>query len=294
MENALKKYWPLYLLSIVIAFVLRDYSKITDSDVITWMLTPTVWWVSFLSGIPFKYLPHQGYLSSIIFESFPRQGDISCPYRFLVAPSCAGIRFLMILFVMLIFSFLHRIERRKRGYLWFGFCFVFSYFATILVNSVRIIASIYLPQLLGKSGITWMTDDRLHTLIGTGVYFSSLCLLHLLAAAVCRRFFTAAPEKQTSDAEQTFVPVFWYLLIVLVLPFGKRILTNEWEGFGEYALLILCSCFVICTLLYAAARLRRRRAHKQSCDAGWICCAQVSASLHTLITRSNASKEADR
>lgn len=158
-KNALQKYWPLYLLTTGIAFMLRCFSKITDSDVILWMLTPTVRWVSILSGISFEYLPHRGYVSYF--------------YRFLVAPSCAGIRFMMILFIMLIFSFLHRIAPKKNGYLWFVFCLAFSYTATVFVNGVRIIVSIYLPPFLERPETTgrFLTPDRLHTLIGTGVFF---------------------------------------------------------------------------------------------------------------------------
>lgn len=291
MKNALKKYWPLYLLTIIIAFVLRYFSKITDSDAITWMLTPTVWWVSYLSGIPFEYIPQEGYLSRTIFEYFPEQGGVSCMYRFLVAPSCAGIRFLMILFVMLVFSFLHQIEQKKRGCLWFGFCCVASYFATILVNGIRIFASIYLPQLFGKLGITndLFQGNNLHTLTGTVVYFSSLCLLYLLASSVCRQLSAVCSTKQTSVPERVsvteqspsakqspvtaqtaatkntpassrspFVPAFWYLLTVLVLPFCKRILTNEWENFGSYTLMVLGTCIIVITLSGAVSRLRRR------------------------------------
>lgn len=257
MKNAFEKYWPLYLLTICIAFVLRCFSKITDSDAITWMLTPTVWWVSHLCGIPFTYIPQEGYLSRPLFEYFPEQGG-GCMYRFLVAPSCAGIRFLMILFVMLVFSFLHRIERKKRGYLWFAFCFVFSYFATILVNGVRIIASIYLPLLFGKLGITngLLQGSSLHTLTGTVVYFSSLCLLYALAASLCRQL--------SASSRSLFVPAFWYLLIVLVLPFCKRILTNDWENFGSYALMVLGTCFIVIALSCAASRLRHCHTEKMA------------------------------
>ena len=55
---------------------------------------------------------------------------------------------MMILFIMLIFSFLHRIAPKKNGYLWFVFCLAFSYTATVFVNGVRIIVSIYLPPFL--------------------------------------------------------------------------------------------------------------------------------------------------
>ena len=253
-KNALQKYWPLYLLTTGIAFMLRCFSKITDSDVILWMLTPTVRWVSILSGISFEYLPHRGYVSYF--------------YRFLVAPSCAGIRFMMIAFLMQSFSFLYRIEKRRNGYLWFGFCVVFSYIATIFVNGIRIIASIYLPLLLERPGMAdgFMTSDRQHTLIGTGVYFSSLCFLYLLSAFICKKWFqdTAKPASRAAvpacdfRPRRMFVPAFWYLLTVIGLPFCKRILTKDWEGFWPYAMLVIFTCLPVCALLYAADRLRYR------------------------------------
>ena len=175
-KTSLQKYWPLYLLTTAVAFILRYFSKATDSDVINWMLAPTVRWVSILSGITFEYLPHQGYASHA--------------YYFLVAPSCAGIRFMMIAFLMLMFSSLHRIEKKKSGYLWFCFSIIFSYLATILVNSIRITASIHLPFLLKRAGLLdgWLTPDRLHTLTGTIVYFSSLCVIYLLSSSICTEY----------------------------------------------------------------------------------------------------------
>lgn len=264
-KNALQKYRPLYLLTLIITLLLRYFSKETDSNVILWMLTPTVRWVGALSGISFEYLPHQGYVSYF--------------YRFLVAPSCAGIRFMMIAFLMLSVSFLHRIEKRRNGYLWFGFCIIFSYIATIFVNGIRIIASIYLPLLLERPGMAYrfLTPDRQHTLIGTVVYFSSLCLLYLFSASVCRKFLCSqtkvqdAAEKPASAApvsprtlrpRRILVPAFWYLLTVIGLPFCKRILTNDWEGFGSYALLVCGSCIVISSFLYVPALFRQRYAKK--------------------------------
>lgn len=228
-KTDLQKYWPLYILTISIVFILRYFSKTTDSDVINWMLAPTVRWVSILSGVSFEYLPHQGYAIH--------------SYYFLVAPSCSGIRFMMIAFLMLTVSSLHRFEKKRNGYLWFGFSIVFSYIATILVNGIRIIASIHLPILLKRAGLLngWLTQDRLHTLIGTAVYFSSLCIIYLLTAK--------------TPSRRMLVPAFWYLLTVLVLPFCKRILSNNWEGFGQYALLVCGSCFVIAAVLQLGKKI---------------------------------------
>ena len=258
-KTALQQYWPLYTLAIGILFILRYFSKATDSNVINWMLAPTVRWVSILSGISFEYLPHQGYASHA--------------YYFLVAPSCAGIRFMMIAFLMLIFSSLHQIDKKRSGYLWFCFSIVLSYLATILVNSIRIIASIHLPILLKRAGLLdgWLTPDRLHTLIGTVVYFASLCVIYLLASAICKRWFLHADAKASAalsspafagtckvPSRRLIVPAFWYLLTVLALPFCKRVLTNDWEGFGQYALLVCGSCVVIAAVLYfPVSRIRK-------------------------------------
>lgn len=254
-KTALQKYWPLYLLTIGIVFILRYFSKVTDSNVINWMLAPTVWWAGILSGLSFEYLPHQGYAIH--------------SYDFLVAPSCSGIRFMMIAILMLTFSSLHQFEKKRSGYLWFCFSIGFSYIATILVNGLRIIASIHLPVLVKRAGLFsgWLTPDRLHTLTGTVIYFSSLCILYLLASAVCKRWFLPVDAEgstalsSTSAAAGAFlsrrmlVPAFWYLLTVLALPFCKRVLTNDWEGFGQYALLVLCSCFVITAVLQLGKKI---------------------------------------
>lgn len=267
-KTTIQKYWPLYLLTIGIVLVLRCFSKITDSNVILWMLAPTARWAGILGGLSFEYLPHQGYACH--------------SYYFLIAPSCAGIRFMMIVFLMLTVSFLHRIEQKRSGYLWFGFSIIFSYIDTILVNGIRIIASIYLPILLKRIRLQngWLTPDRLHTLIGTVVYFSSLCVIYLLASVICKLWFLRSHAEMASSAakfdgtpslpalaaaravpcRRMLVPAFWYLLTVLVLPFCKRVLTNDWEGFGQYALLVLGSCVVIAAVLYFPfSRMQQRR-----------------------------------
>ena len=176
-QTFIRKYWFLYLLTILITFTLKLCCKITDSDALTWILAPTTRWASILGNIPFEYLPHQGYVNHF--------------YRFLIAPSCSGIRFMTITFLMLVFSFLYQISSMKAGYLWFAFSAVFSYCTTILVNGIRIVVSIYLPIPLGQMGILngWLNPDRLHTLIGTVIYFSSLCVIYPSASLICRRGF---------------------------------------------------------------------------------------------------------
>lgn len=260
-NDMIKKYWTIYLLTLLITIVIKYFCRIPDSDALRWILTPTARWVSVLSGIPFEYLPHMGYVNHY--------------HQFLIAPSCSGTRFMLLTFLMCIFSFLYQIEDGRKGYLWFGFSAVFAYMSTIFVNSLRIIASIYIPIQLEARNLLdgWLTQDRLHTLIGTGTYFSSLLIIYLLVAFICRRMFIKdekqcvdKSENNTNDNLEHFrklgaiiVPSFWYLSIVLALPFLSRLYHNDWSGFGQYAVLIIGTCAGITLVMMMAHLIRMRR-----------------------------------
>ena len=228
--------------AVVIIFVMSYFCRTNDSGALKWILAPTAWWAGILGGIYFEYLPHQGYVNYF--------------HQFLIAPSCAGSRFMLLTFLMLVFSFRlsdynkENINVRKE-YLWFGFSIVFSYISTVFVNGIRIVISVYLPDILDRAHLMdgWLTPDRLHTLIGTVTYFTSLCVIYLVAC-----WLRGCAEKCGGLP----VPVFWYLLVVLALPFIKRMYLNEWEGFGQYAVLIVSVCGSICVLLAVVGRIRRR------------------------------------
>ena len=249
-KTLLKDNWIFYLLTTLAALAMRHFSRITDSDALLWILAPTTRWAGILGGIPFEYLPHLGYVNHF--------------YRFLIAPSCSGIRFMMITFLMLIFSFIHRFSSNRAKAFWFGSSAVFTYLSTIFVNGIRIITAIYLPIPLEKAGLLTglLNPDKLHTLIGTVVYFSSLCVFYPLASCLCQYLSTLLSDKcadsfsSASEPEsRLLIPAFWYLLAVLVIPFAGRVLRNDWEGFVPYALLISGACIIILTVSLLIRRL---------------------------------------
>lgn len=248
--TAVKKNWMFYLLTILFAMAMRYFSRLTDTDALLWILSPTTRWAGILGGISFEYLPHMGYVNHL--------------YRFLIAPSCSGIRFMMITFLMLIFSFIHRFSLSRAKVFWFGISAVFSYLYTIFVNGIRIAAAIYLPIPLEKAGLLTglLNPDRLHTLIGTVVYFSSLCVFYPLASCLCQYLFALLSDKcadsfsSASEPEsRLLIPAFWYLLAVLVIPFAGRVIRNDWEGFVPYMLLISGSCIIILAVSLLIRRL---------------------------------------
>lgn len=271
-KKMIQNYWLLFTAAAIVVLVMNHFCRTNDSDALKWILTPTARWVSVLSGISFEYLPHQGYVNHF--------------HQFLIASSCAGSRFMLITFLMLVFSFLvsdfmgessgmyslqdcektceagqknNNVDEISayKEYLWFGFSMVFSYIATIFVNGVRITVSIYLPAILeGKHLMDgWLTDDSLHTLIGTVTYFMFLCVVYLLASLFRRCMFR---RKKCQTGILLFIPAFWYLLVVLILPFVKRMFHNEWDGFGQYAAVIIGVCGSVCVLSVIGGRIRRR------------------------------------
>lgn len=257
---------PLAVPASAIALTLYFFSRVKDSDALRWILAPTAWWVSILGKIPFEYVNHQGYVNHY--------------HQFLIAPSCAGVRFMLITFLMLVFS--QKICAIPKGHLRVGFCLVFSYLSTVFVNGIRIVLAIYLPGILEKGNLMerWLTPDRLHTLIGTVTYFISLCMIYPVVLSLCRPVAKELRKKRMrvwqestqagicpgagaavgmAGKDRWLVPAFWYLLIVLVLPFAKRIYDRDLEGFAQYAFVVIAVCGSVCAVMAAAGGLRKRR-----------------------------------
>lgn len=223
----MKKNVFIYLTALFAAAAVKFFGSTADSNCLAWILTPVSWWVASLSGISFQYVSHVGYVSRA--------------HRFMIVPSCAGVRFLLLTFLMLVFSFTHLMHTQRRKVLWLAFSAGFSYIATVFVNGIRITISIYLPELLVRNEWmpAWLSAKGLHTMIGTAVYFSFLFVIYFLAGRICAHLFCIPHETKAGS------PVFWYVATVLVLPFFSRLYHNQWTGFGQYVMLVSCVCAVV-------------------------------------------------
>lgn len=230
----MRKNGLIYLIALSVAAAVKIFGSATDSDLLAWILTPVAWWVTILSGISFQYAPHVGYVSHA--------------HRFIIASSCASVRFLLLTFLMLVFSFTHLLRTQKGKALWFAFSAGFSYLATIFVNGIRITIAICLPEFLEEHTLMpeWLTAKNLHTMIGTAVYFSFLFVIYFLAGKVCADLFGASyGTNQVRQGKKFTIPVFWYVVTVLVIPFLGRLYHNQWTGFGQYVLIVTGMCAIV-------------------------------------------------
>lgn len=269
-----------YLLGLLFILGMKYFYGRAGSDELRWILAPTTGWVEILSGIPFVYEPGLGYVNH--------------DFRFLIAPSCSGVQFMIITAATLLFSFVHRVESflpAARGaqscgteslntdshgaqsysagfslsamkFGWMGVSLLLSYLFTVFVNGLRILAAIHVPDFLDGLGIhsAFLTDDRLHTIIGVVVYFVFLLSLYGLVESVFEkgRGGKSAPRRG-QIVRSLLPPVFWYLFIVLGIPFLNRACQKQPEKFAEFAAMITVCCAVILLLYGLALGFRKCR-----------------------------------
>lgn len=220
-----------YLIGLLMMLLLKLYDRQTDPAYFKWILAPTAWWSGILSGISFTWNPQAGFVNH--------------DYRFIIAPSCAGIQFLMISITLLLFSFLHRLPDRFSRLLWVSFCPPFAVLFTLFTNGVRIALSIHLPVCFEKYGLfnALFTAERFHTLLGVLVYFSGLLLLwHTAEYAICLLTGTLPAKKTRLRCKPA---LFWYCFIVLGLPFLNGAAWKNHTAFFSYAAIVLTGCTVI-------------------------------------------------
>lgn len=233
------KYGAFYAIGLLIAFGLKYYYSGASSEDLDWILAPTAYWVQALSGIPFEKEQQIGFVSHF--------------YQFIIAPSCAGINFMIIAFSTLLFSFIHRLKSVKGRFLWIASSFLLVYLFTILVNSLRIILSIFLLRLDIYGG--WITPERVHTIEGTIVYFVSLLILYVIAGELIKYFALNAGKNKVSAKAQIhllhkwFPPVFFYFAITLGVPVLNGAYVNDSKKFLDHAVLITAVCLTVLLLL---------------------------------------------
>lgn len=278
-----RKYCFYYAVVISAILGMKYFYSRAGSDQLLWILAPTAWLVSKIGSISFLYQPGIGYINHEL--------------RFIIAPSCSGVQFLMVLFAVLGISFLGRIEETPlrftnrlidKKWSWLAFSTAGSYIVTILVNSVRIVLSIYLPGLFSRIGLLnegfrhrLLTPQRLHSLIGIVVYFSALLVIYQVTGRLLSSL-SDTPDAHANvplsngSSSSVLRPLFWYLLIVLGIPLLNRVyrfvreliipnggtvhLTEQvtGQGFVEYALLIMGACLAVISLFLLFSALHNR------------------------------------
>ena len=248
------QYGVFYLFALLIAFGLKYHYSRAGSDDLLWILGPTAGLVEYLSGIKFENEANTGFVS---------QG-----YRTIIAPSCAGINFLIMAFCMAVFTSIHVIKGCRLKHLWLAASLVCAYILTVTVNTLRIIAAIYSYN--ADIYLGWITPARVHRLEGIVIYFFFLCLFYMIIIRTVHRIRQGPVRKPISAignygaknyyfrwACSGLIPLFWYGLITLGVPVVTGAFQENSSRFKEHSWTVIWASFAVLALIFLIQLLRQ-------------------------------------
>jgi exosortase K len=244
-----------YVLALFIAFGLKYHYSQAGSEDLVWILGPTACLVEQISGIQF--------------ESEANTGFVSRRYRIIIAPSCAGINFLIMVSCMAMFSGIHVIRHAGSKLLWLAASLVCAYILTVAVNTLRIIASIYFYKADIYFG--WITPARVHRLEGVVIYFFFLCLFYMIINKTAHRIQQGTGGKKMAPVRygcgQTdylrwacagLIPLFWYGLITLGVPLFSGAFQENVSRFKEHSWTVIYASFTVLAAIFLIHLVRQR------------------------------------
>ena len=196
------------------ALALKLYYSGASANHLRWILAPTAALVELVSGLRFEFESHAGYMS----------GDRS----FLIAPSCAGVNFLITAFLLLSAGRLLRQKAQGGGWRFIPAAALIAYLVTLVANTVRIAVALRLRSLPEGS---WLSQEQFHRVEGIFVYFGFLLLLFV------------ASEKMNAGRtsgllRQSLFPLLVYYATTLGMPLANGAY-RQGAGFWEYSIFVL-------------------------------------------------------
>ncbi|RJR32350.1 MAG: exosortase K [Desulfobacteraceae bacterium] len=245
-RNHLMAHAAPYAMGVIVAAALKWHYSVAESEDLCWVLLPTARLVEWLTSITFEWEHHTGFLSRA--------------HGIIIAPSCAGVNFLIIAFCTLYFTTARLMPTARLRVLWPGILVGISYILTIGVNSLRIIASIALYQADIYGG--WLTPERVHRMEGSLIYFTALLIAHQVVTRAVGVLLTSGVIK--AGAGSGLVPFFWYCLIALGIPLMNSGAMRGGARFVEHGAPVLLVCavvlvvFMTVSLLWNACFTQRR------------------------------------
>jgi exosortase K len=204
--------WSLLAQLVVVllcAFTLKLYYSTASANQLRWILAPTTAFVEMVSGTAFEFESHAGY--------------ISADRSFLIAPSCAGVNFLITAFLMLSIRKLSSDGSKNMAWVFIPADFLLAYVVTLVANTARISIALRLQRMPAE--LSWLNPDQLHRFEGIFIYFGFLLMLFVISEKVS--------SKTTSGLlRQSVFPLFVYYATALGIPLangGYRQGLDFWE-----------------------------------------------------------------
>lgn len=160
---------------LAITYALKRHYSTATAEALQWILAPTAWLVETIFRAPFVFEQHVGYVNQEL--------------RFAIAPSCAGVNFMIIAICAASVGFVTYMRTLRAKLALLCVSTALAYLATLGVNATRIVIALLLQA--HPLSIAGLSAAQIHHAEGIIVYFSSLCALYGLADCLLAR--TQAP-----------------------------------------------------------------------------------------------------
>jgi len=149
--------WLSWGMAMLAAFGLKlGYSRASAED-LGWILVPTARAVGGLRGETLTLISGAGWTAP--------DGSYT------IAPACAGVNFLILVLVVSVLGFAHRLSSPGQRLAWWLAALTWAYLLTIAVNTLRILAAVELYRLGSEA---WLAGEQAHRLLGTVLYLGAL------------------------------------------------------------------------------------------------------------------------
>ena len=218
---------------LVVAFILKYHYSTASVNGLKWILAPTAFLVELVSGVPFVFESHAGYMNT--------------DNTFLIAAPCSGINFLIIAFTMLAVGELWRDRSEKTRWIFLPVSLAAAYFSTIIANTIRI--GIALQTRSTGLASSWMNPEEIHRVEGIVVYFSFLLLLFVVSEG-----FRAGGVKG-NILRRLSIPLAIYYSVTLGIP----MITGAFQlpGFWSHSIFVIVTpVFVVLPLAVCLGAIR--------------------------------------
>jgi exosortase K len=219
----------LYLLVLAVATGLKLHYSRAASDDLIWILRPTAALTELISGIPFAPEAGTGYLSRAAHA--------------IIAPACAGINFLIIVFGLTAATGISRLTGNGLRLGWICGALAGAYLVTIGVNALRIVVSINLYGADIYHGI--VTPGAVHRAAGVCIYFACLLACHQVSFRILAGLQPQGFPRPARLCNRNMAPLLWYGAVTLGVPLLRHRQLAGDARFQQHFLTVLMVCAVV-------------------------------------------------
>jgi exosortase K len=216
------------------------YSLATAAE-LDWILAPTARVVAWLTS------------ANPLWES--GVGYVDFAKGIIVAPSCAGVNFMIMAFGLAALVGVHHTRGSIGQLAWLTLAFAGAYGLTLTVNSLRIVLSMALYRADIYAG--WLTVERVHRLGGVGIYLGTLWLYFLALRPLIQHYCSLVDHghQQRAGHAPGWVTPGWYLLIAVGVPLANLAWQQRAPSFVEHCATVVLMTLALCTVVLVLVHL---------------------------------------